>query len=312
MTKTKDIILAVSGVEYNSKEHTYNYQGRPLQGITTTLVNRAYPKDETYAGVSDEVLTHAAERGKACHAAVGTLYTIGLQTDGYEAVASEAHRLLSEAKLSPLRFEYIVTDFEHYASPIDIVCVNAKNEICIVDMKFTSRLLSPQVTLQTSIYRRFFTLVNPWLTARHLYVLHIHTNDAHEVLSSGLYELQPVSDEFLDDLIRADLADSPFSIEKYYGTLPAAVNKVEDYLVSLQTLVKEKTDELNAIKDGLTRLMLENNVKQYATARIQLTAVTPAPRTTFDATRFRDDNPALYRQYLKQSEVKPSVRITIK
>lgn len=308
----KKITLNESGVLYNTAEHTYSLNGKPLQGITSTLINRAYPKTETYAAVSDEVLSHAAERGKACHVAVGNHYRLGLSTDGFEAVTAEAVRLLSEADLAPLRFEYVVTDFARYASPIDIVCVNAKGEACIVDMKFTSRLLSDQVTLQTSIYRRFFHLVNPELEAAHLYVLYIHTNDAHEVLSSGLYELQPVSEDFLNELFKADAADTSFDVSRFYGPVPAAVNKVEDYLCQLQALVKEKTDELNRIKEGLCQLMLQCGVKSYASARVQLTTVQPKPRVMFDATRFRADNPALYRQYLKQSDVKPSVRITIK
>lgn len=308
----KKFILKDSGVEYNVSDHTYFLNGKPLQGITSTLINRAYPKEDTYALVSDEVLAHAAERGRACHAAVGSLYTLGLLTNGYEDIANEARRLLTEQKLTPQAFEYVVTDFQHYASPIDIVCLNDKNEVCIVDMKFTSRLLSDQVTLQTSIYRRFFHLVNPDLTAEHLYVLHVHTNDAHEVLSSGLYELQPVSDEFIDSLIVADRNDLPFDVARFYGPVPAAVAKVEDYLCELQATVKEKTEELNQIKEGLCTLMLQNGVRQYASARVQLTTTTPRPRATFDATRFRAEHPDLYKEYVRTAEVKPSVRITIK
>lgn len=312
MTKTKQITLQDSGVIYNPEPHTYSYNGKPLQGITGTLVNRAYPKEKTYADIDGSVLRHAADRGSACHQAVGNYYEIGLSSTGFEPVVEEAKRLLESQNLTPIRFEYVVTDFEHYASPIDIVCVNEKSEICIVDMKFTARLHYEQVELQTSIYQRFFHIVNPKLQAKHLYVLWIHTNDFHEALNSGIYELTPVDDAFLDDLIKADTENTVFDITKYYGTVPAEVSKVEEYLAALAADVKRKTDELNQIKDGLCQLMLDNNVKQYDSLHIKLTTVTPKPRLTFDTRAFQKDHPDLYAEYAHQSEVKPSVRLTVK
>lgn len=312
MAKTKGIVLQDSGVIYDPVPHTYSYQGKPLQGITGTLINRAYPKDETYANISEAVFNHAAERGSACHQAVGNYYDIGMASTGFEGIVAEAKRLLESQGLKPIRFEYVVTDFEHYASPIDIVCVNEKNEICIVDMKYTAKLHYEQVTLQTSIYKRFFHLVNPKLQAKHLYVLWTHTNDNHDILDSGIYELTPVEDSFIDDLIKADVDNTTFDIQKYYGPVPAAVNKVEDYLSSLAAEVKTKTDELNKIKEGLCQLMLDNGVKQYSSVRIQLTTVIPKPRKTFDSAAFKKDHADLYEQYCKTSETKPSVRLTIK
>lgn len=314
MAKKKEISLVNAGVVFDAATHTYTFNGKELQGITATLVNRAYPKDETYAGVSGEVLNKAAERGSACHQSVGNYYLTGLASAGYEDITDRAVEMLDAEGLTPIAFEYIVTDFEHYASPIDIVCTNAKNEVCIVDMKFTSKLLYEQVTLQTSIYQRFFSLVNPGLQAKHIYALWVHTNDEHAVLDSRLGELTPADEQFVSDLIAADMAGDGerFDITKYYGQLPATVAEVEDYMVSLTNLVKEKTEELNDIKEGLCALMLERGIKSYSSAKIQLTSVAPKPRETFDTARFKKERPDEYAQYVKVSEVKPSVRITIK
>ena len=312
MAKGKEIILADSGVDYNVADHTYHLNGKKLDGITDTLINLAYPKSDTYATVSDEMMNHAAERGTKCHEAVGNLYTVGLPSTGFEEITDKARELLESQSLTPIRFEYVVTDFKHYASPIDIVCVNDKGEICIVDMKFTYKLHYPQVELQTSIYKRFFTLVNPKLKAKHLYVLWIHTSDALNVRECGIYELEPVDDTFLDDLIDCHTSGKQFSIEKYYGTLPSQVASVEDYLVKLQQTIKAKTDEMNNIKAGLCALMEQYNVKQYSSLHLQLTRVTPKPRVTFDSKKFKEEHEDLYNEYIRTSEVKPSVRITIK
>lgn len=312
MAKGKEIILADSGVDYNVADHTYHLNGKKLDGITDTLINLAYPKSDTYATVSDEMMNHAAERGTKCHEAVGNLYTVGLPSTGFEEITDKARELLESQSLTPIRFEYVVTDFKHYASPIDIVCVNDKGEICIVDMKFTYKLHYPQVELQTSIYKRFFTLVNPKLKAKHLYVLWIHTSDALDVRECGIYELEPVDDTFLDDLIDCNINDKPFNISKYYGELPAKVAEVEKRLVTLQKLIKEKTEEMNNIKDILFDTMQKCNAKHYTTLHLQLTRVTPKPRVTFDSKKFKEEHENLYNEYIRTSEVKPSVRITIK
>lgn len=309
---TKELKLKDSGVIFDADQHTYHYKGKELKGITGTLINRAYPKADTYKDVNEAVLQHAAERGTACHQSVGNYYTVGFPSIGYEDVTEEAVKLLESKELAPVKFEYIVTDYKDYASPIDIVCTDADGNICIVDMKFTSKLLYEQVQLQTSIYKRFFSIVNPMLKAERLFVLHIHTNDRHEVLDSGIFELPAVDDKEVDDLIAADREDTPFDVTYYMGELPSQVAKYEDYIAELTAAVEAKEAELKAIKDGLCQLMLTNGVKKYESKRLILTAVTPKPRQTFDTTAFKKEHADLYSQYIRTAESKPSVRLTLK
>ena len=312
MVKNKNIILAESGVDYDPVPHTYSYKGKELKGITGTLINLAYPKSKIYKDIPEEILNHAAERGSACHQAVGNYYDVGISSTGYEDIVSKAVELLESKELTPIRFEYVVTDYKNYASPIDIVCVNTKNEICIVDMKFTAKLHYPEVTLQTSIYKRWFSVVNPKLKAKHQYVLWIHTNDDHEVLDNGIFELDTVDDAFIDDLIDCDTNDKKFDIAKYYGDLPAKVADVEGYIVTLEKLIKEKTEEMDTLKDGLCKLMEQYNIKSYSSQHLQLTRVLPKARQSFDTTRFKKYHKDLYEEYIKTSQVKSSIRITIK
>ena len=59
-----------------------------------------------------------------------------------------------------LASEYIVTDFEHFASPIDKV-VEINNEVCLVDVKTTAALDYEYLSWQLSVYKYLFGLVNP-------------------------------------------------------------------------------------------------------------------------------------------------------
>ncbi len=306
------IELKECGVVFDRENHTYTLGEKPLIGITGTLVNRAYPKDELYAGVSDETLARAAERGTACHQALVDSFEVGIVQDEYASVVEEAVRLLKGKGLTPIRFEYIVTDYDRYASPIDIVCVDKNGDVCIVDQKYTSKLHRESVALQTNIYAKFFSIVNPGLDAKHLYVLWIHTNDSLEVVNSDIQELPFAKKGLIEDLMQADKEDSHFDITAYYGDLPSRVSQAEDYMVALQSQIKERTEELNMLKDGLCRMMMELGVKSYSSHKIQMTVVSPKPRESFDSSRFKEEYPELYRQYIKVSETKPSVRITIK
>ena len=74
--------------------------------------------------------------------------------------------------------------------------------------------------------------------------------------------------------------------------------RIEEQQVELYSKIKEQT-ELRGIKK------FENDF-------ISITYVEPTTRDTFDSKSLKADNPELYAQYLKPSEVKLSVRIKAK
>lgn len=59
-------------------------------------------------------------------------------------------------------------------------------------------------------------------------------------------------------------------------------------------------------------MMLERGIKSFTTPTLKMTTVTPKPKKTFDSKAFAAEHRDLYEQYVKESEVKPSVRITYK
>ena len=59
------IELKKSQVVFNEENHTYHLNEVELQGITSTLIKRAFP--DKYADVPEEVLAEAARRGTELH-----------------------------------------------------------------------------------------------------------------------------------------------------------------------------------------------------------------------------------------------------
>ena len=295
-------VLKESGVVFNEDTHQYFLDGKELQGITSTLVHRAFP--DTYKDVPEEMLRKAAERGTNVHEAIQFCEENGLESEMPEY---RSYKQMKDANgLTYVTHEYIVTDRVHYASAIDLVFVDAEGKIVIADIKTTYTPHYENVALQLSIYKRFFERQNPDLKVDRCVLIWLR-DDRSE------YKVMPVwADEILDTLIDADCNDLPFDVTSTYGDLPQKVYDVQAYLCQLEDLVKAKTEELKQIKDGLCQMMLERNIKSFTTPMLKMTTVTPKPRETFDAKAFAADHPDLYKQYVKTGEVKPSVRITYK
>ena len=73
------MILKDSGIYFDPVAHKYWLNGRELQGVTSTLVARAFP--HTYDHVDEETLRKAAERGTAIHHAIELYETEGEYAD---------------------------------------------------------------------------------------------------------------------------------------------------------------------------------------------------------------------------------------
>lgn len=294
--------LRQSPVVFDKKEHRYFLGDKELIGVTSTLIRRAFP--DTYKDIPADVLANAAARGSAVHQSIEDYETDFIFDDTPEL--ANYVRIKEENGLTHLAAEYLVSDEKRYASAIDHVFQDADGGIVIVDVKTTYKPLYDHVTLQLSIYKRFFELQNPGLKVQKCALIWLRDGN------SEYRELMPWGDELLDDLFKADATDKTFDITKTYGSLPVKVAEIEEYLARLDAEVKQKTDELKQIKDGLCQLMLDNGVKKYSTTRLQMTTVTPKPKKTFDAKAFQQDHPDLYEEYVKESEVKPSIRLTFR
>lgn len=297
--------LAKSPVVFYPEEHKYMFGDKELKGVTSTLVKRVYPI-KTPDGMTEEEwqlkLNNAAERGTKVHE------IIERYEDNFDMCdAPELYGYLEEKtnnSLTHVASEYLISDEKHYASKIDHVFVDQDGGIVIVDIKTNYTPPYEKTALQLSIYKWLFERQNPKLKVSKCAMIWLRESK-HEYR-----ELTPWAEEMVDELIQADINDLPFDIHKTYGDLPAKVFDVQVYLKKLEQEVKVKTEELKAIKDGLCLMMLERNIKTFSTDVMKMTTVTPKPRETFDAKAFAKDHPDLYREYVKISEVKPSVRIT--
>lgn len=78
MSESKKIQLAQSAVVFNEVDHTYNYLGSFLSGVTS-LLHRTLFADK-YNGISKEVLAKAADYGHNIHEQIELVDTLGVES----------------------------------------------------------------------------------------------------------------------------------------------------------------------------------------------------------------------------------------
>lgn len=299
-------ILKDSGVIFKEDEHRYFLGDKELQGITSTLVHRVFPHD--YDGVSDEKLAERAEYGHKVHDMLEFCITNGVDSQMTEWRLF--NEIVKEHELSIVRCEYIVTDFERYASPIDFVFMRKDGGIVLVDAKTNYAPPIEKATVQLSWYKRRFEAMNKGLKVVECAVIWIR-DDAKRGPLSGYFPIVPWADEALDLLIDSDIRNLPFDITNTYGDLPVKFASVEEEVARLEIEVKAAQERQKELKQGLYDLMEEHNIKSWSGSRVRLTRVLPTESDSFDSKKFKEENPELYAKYIKKTKKAGSLRITI-
>lgn len=202
-TETKKINLNVPKVTFIEESHQYFIGKKELKGVTGTLIKKAFP--DTYKNIPEAVLKKAAERGGLIHNTFETFCSIfDADIKKYPNPTEELqafHSMLVAYDLHYVASEYLVTDGENFASAIDGVFSDNEGNIYLVDYKTTATLHYDNVSLQLSIYAKWFEEQNPDLKVKEIVCMWFKNGQ------SKFQPLPRVADYQIDDLINAYLAD---------------------------------------------------------------------------------------------------------
>lgn len=195
--------LVKSKVRFDEEHHRYFLGEKELSGITGTLIKKAFP--DTYKGIPNAVLAKAAERGSVVHQNLELFDTIcNSDINIMPSVLPEVkdyNEMLISYSLHHVDSEYLVTDNENFASAIDKVLEDNEGNIYLADIKTTATLHYDNVSLQLSIYARWFEEQNPDLKVKEIVCMWFKNGQ------SKFQPLPRVADYQIDDLIAAYLAD---------------------------------------------------------------------------------------------------------
>ena len=303
--ETKKITLNVPRVTFIEESHQYFIGKKELKGVTGTLIKKAFP--DTYKNIPESVLMKAAERGGLIHNTFETFCSIfDADLKQYPNPTEELlafHSMLVAYDLHYVASEYLVTDGENFASAIDGIFADNEGNIYLVDYKTTATLHYDNVSLQLSIYAKWFEEQNPDLKVKEIVCMWFKNGQ------SKFQPLPRVADWQIDDLINAYLADD--AEYQYKVEVPEQFSALEqEYrLVSARMdVLKIKQDDL---KEQMMKMMEANKQKSIKTNIGSYSYVESTTKRTLDMKLFKEKYPNAYEKLTKVSISKPSIRIKL-
>lgn len=301
----KKITLNVPRVTFIEESHQYFIGKKELKGVTGTLIKKAF--HDTYKNIPESVLKKAAERGGIIHNTFETFCSIfDADIKQYPNPTEELqafHSMLVAYDLHYVASEYLVTDGENFASAIDGIFADSEGNIYLVDYKTTATLHYDNVSLQLSIYAKWFEEQNPDLKVKEIVCMWFKNGQ------SKFQPLQRVADYQIDDLIAAYLADD--ADYQYKVEVPEQFSALEQefrLITARVDALKIKQDEL---KEKIMKMMEDNKQKSVKTQFASYSYVAATTKKTFDTKLFKDTEPEHYEYYLKETTTKPSIRIKL-
>lgn len=304
-TETKKINLNVPKVTFIEESHQYFIGKKELKGVTGTLIKKAFP--DTYKNIPEAVLKKAAERGGLIHNTFETFCSIfDADIKKYPNPTEELqafHSMLVAYDLHYVASEYLVTDGENFASAIDGVFSDNEGNIYLVDYKTTDTLHYDNVSLQLSIYAKWFEEQNPDLKVKEIVCMWFKNGQ------SKFQPLPRVADYQIDDLINAYLADD--TDYQYKVEVPEQFSALEQeyrLITARMDALKIKQDD---VKEQIMKMMEANKQKSIKTNIGSYSYVESTTKRTLDTKLFKEKYPNAYERLTKVSISKPSIRIKL-
>lgn len=303
--ETKKITLNGPRVTFIEESHQYFIGKKELKGVTGTLIKKAFP--DTYKNIPESVLMKAAERGGLIHNTFETFCSIfDADLKQYPNPTEELlafHSMLVAYDLHYVASEYLVTDGENFASAIDGIFADKEGNIYLVDYKTTATLHYDNVSLQLSIYAKWFEEQNPDLKVKEIVCMWFKNGQ------SKFQPLPRVADYQIDDLINAYLADD--TDYQYKVEVPEQFSALEQeyrLITARMDALKIKQDDL---KEQMMKMMEANKQKSIKTNIGSYSYVESTTKRTLDMKLFKEKYPNAYERLTKVSFSKPSLRIKL-
>lgn len=288
--------------------------GKYLLGATGLMAKHGLSTD--YSDIPKHVLDNAAERGTLVHTAIendfrgGQLLDIIDVTSPHYPFVKNALEQFKKLELPILEMEYVVSDNEIAATKIDLV-MDAVCGLTLGDIKTSHQLyiepLRWQLAIGCYLFEQQTGLEVPFFRG-------VHIREKAEVTA-----ITPIPREEVEKLFECERNGTRYDPPQNKGELELINSDdlhnalvIERKIVEMEESVKILKAERAKFVSGMYNLMEQHDIKQIDNEAYRITRVLPTTRKSFDSARFKKDNPELYEDYVKESPVKGSLRITLK
>lgn len=287
------------------KEDTHEYFNGDKKLISVTQLMRKHGLAPDYSNVPDAVLRAKAERGTLIHKEIEEYNRLG--EIGFTKELSEfiSHITLNDVEVC--ESETIIYN-DICAGTVDLVVIDNNGDFVIADIKTTANLHKEAVSWQLSIYAELYKSYKGILEVEKGQVYHFDKDGNLKVVDIPLKPVKEVERLFEcernGEIYKQELVLDDFHLSQLAKVESIIKRCEEEKKRAEETAVKMRADLMDAME--------RNGVQSFENDRIKLTYVAPTTRTAIDSTRLKKELPEIAEKYSKTSQVKASLRITLK
>ena len=309
----------IDNLVFDEKEHRYFLEGKELSGITSVITKQLFP--DAFDGIPVSVLNASAEYGSAVHKVL-ELWDKCWQKNEQSYELQDYIAICKEYGLVHEASEYLVTDFENFASACDKVYRVSDDTVSIGDIKTVYGDLSKPANkeklercrVQLSLYRYMLQLVNPKMKVKDLFVIHLRykerKNGTIDRVAKLIY-VDPLPIETCKALLEAEVKGEQFVMPTEQQ--PIELNVDEGLIRQLLQTKAEVDEKLSNIKAKLfSEMEALGETKYSTTSGLKIVRKLETVRKAFDLKSFTSSNPDIdLTPYMKESKVAGSLSIAV-
>lgn len=284
-------------IEFREDTHEYFLDGKKL--ISVTQLMRKHGLAPSYDSVPEAVLKAKAERGTLIHKEIEDYIKHG--EVGFTTELAEFIKYISENELKPIASEQIIYN-DVVAGTADLLFDDT-----IADIKTTATLHKEAISWQLSIYAYLYWVMHGTMPSK---------GKAYHFNKDGVLNVVDIPLKPMIEVV--SLLDCERNGELYTQTLTvsntqlAELVEVEELIKQIEAQRKEAEAQAADLRAAIMRAMEQNGCTSFENERIKLTYVAPTTRTAIDSARLKRERPEIAEEYTKTSNVKASLRITLK
>lgn len=296
------------GVVFNSEHHTYVLDSKIFKGITGRIndyLETIFTDIESLPESVQRNIETAKVYGSGVHNAIEDDFNGLLPDLEYIQELEDYKDLCKKVGLKMIASEYVVTDFNKYASCIDGVFVDKDNNIYLGDFKTPKQDKKEYNTIQLSIYKYMFEKVNPNLKVKGGVIFRLNRR-------GGVLKKSYFIDFKQPEEVRTILYTNSTKNELQEVVLPEKVdNLMYNLATTLEQIDKYKKYE-KELRETLERAYTEFGVEKMENDRIVISKRDGYTRKGFNKKAFEEDYPELANMYETETFVNPSITIKLK
>lgn len=306
-------LTSIPGLIFEPTNHEYFLDGIQLSGITTALHNQLCPNE--FNGIKQEVIDNASARGHRIHSSIQN-FIDNFEDDG-SVELKDFIDLTIEYNLNFEKSEVLVTDFQNYASAIDLVIREAPDTISIGDIK-TYGAMTPDKMLklqfQLSIYAYMAEICWPGIKIDKLFCVHLRNVEKADGKIDHIKEIiyvKRIAPEICKTLLQAELDGTQF--ENPLDIIPEDIQSQEERICELIQLKQQIEEELNQRKAIILERMESDNIKTWTfQSGLKATRKLPSTRSSLDTAKLKKAYPDIpYEEFMKTSMVNGSLQLSL-